>query len=67
MKSREEIEEKISKMKKGLENYVEMWEKDIHFGIINGVPVMIHEDINYNIIKNQIEALEWVLKETRRK
>lgn len=63
MKSKEDIEEKIADMKVGLQQYIDNWNTDIKLNGINGLPLRLETDINYNIIKNQIEALEWVLKE----
>lgn len=63
MKSKEVIEEKLKSMKDGLQNYIEIWNSDIKIDTINGLPLQLENDVNYNIIKNQIEALEWVLKE----
>ncbi len=61
MKSQEVIEEKIKVMKDSMQQYVDVWNSSIK--MINGIPLQIEKDINYNIIKNQIEALEWVLKD----
>lgn len=61
MKSQEVIEEKIKTMKDSMQQYVDVWNSSIK--MINGIPLQIEKDINYNIIKNQIEALEWVLKD----
>ena len=63
MKSQEEIENKIKAMKEGLTLYVENWNCDVKINGFNGLPLQITQDVNYNIIKNQIEALEWVLKD----
>lgn len=61
MKSQEVIEEKIKKMKEDMQQYVDIWNSSIT--MVNGIPIPIEGDLNYNIIKNQIEALEWVLKD----
>lgn len=63
MKSKEDIEEKITDMKVGLQQYIDNWNTDIKLNGINGLPLEIENDNNYNIIKSQLEALEWVLKE----
>ena len=63
MKSQEEIENKIKAMKDGLNLYVENWNRDVKINGLNCLPLQITQDVNYNIIKNQIEALEWVLKD----
>jgi hypothetical protein len=63
MKSQEEIENKIKSMKEGLSMYVENWNNSIKCDSINGLPIQLIQDVNYNVIKNQIEALEWVLKD----
>lgn len=63
MKSKEEIEQKIESMKKGLEQYVVLWESELKVNSMNGLPIQIENDTKYNIVKNQIEALEWVLKD----
>lgn len=63
MKSKEQIESKLQAIKDGLEKYVENWNSDIKINPINGLPLEIKQDVNYNIIRNQIEALEWVLKD----
>lgn len=67
MKSQLEIEEKLSIIKEGLKTYIDMWNNSIKISSINGLPMEISQDVNYNIIKNQIEALEWVLKDSGRK
>lgn len=63
MKSKEQIESKLQAIKDGLEKYIENWNSDIKINPINGLPLEIKQDVNYNIIRNQIEALEWVLKD----
>ena len=66
MKTEEEIQLKIEKMKEDLSLYIEHFNNSIKLDV-NGVPNMIDNDIIYNISKSQIEALEWVLKDSRRK
>lgn len=66
MKTEEEIQIKIDKMKEDLLLYIEHFNNSIKLDV-NGVPNMIDNDIIYNISKSQIEALEWVLKDSRRK
>jgi len=67
MKTEEEIKDKIRIMKAGLEKYVEHWNNRTPISSINGLPILLTQDVTYNIIKNQIEALEWVLQITKNK
>lgn len=67
MKTEEEIKDKIRIMKSGLEKYVEHWNNRTPISSINGLPILLTQDVTYNIIKNQIEALEWVLQVTKNK
>ncbi len=67
MKTEEEIKDKIKIMKSGLEKYVEHWNNRTPISSINGLPILLTQDVTYNIIKNQIEALEWVLQITKNK
>ena len=67
MKTEEEIIVKISQMKDGLQRYIDNFNSKISCNYFNGLPIELEKDIIYNVTKNQIEALEWVLKDSRRK
>lgn len=67
MKTEEEIRIKITQMKEGLEKYIEHFNSSIKVNYFNGLPLELEKDVIFNVTKNQIEALEWVLKDSRRK
>jgi hypothetical protein len=62
MKNKEKIEEKVLQLEESLKEYESIWNNDEHLNN-NGLPIDIKQDVSYNIIKNQIDALKWVLKD----
>ena len=67
MKTEEEILNKLTQMREGFETYINNFNKTIKVNYFNGLPQELEKDTIYNIVKSQIEALEWVLKDSRRK
>ena len=67
MKTEEEILNKLTQMKEGFETYINNFNSTIKVNYFNGLPQELEKDTIYNIVKSQIEALEWVLKDSRRK
>lgn len=65
MKTKEQIEEKIKQMKTSMEDYTNHFNSSLKINYLNGLPLELEKDVIYNTIKNQIEALEWVLKDTK--
>jgi hypothetical protein len=65
MKTKEQIEEKIKQMKISMEDYTNHFNSSLKINYLNGLPLELEKDVIYNTIKNQIEALEWVLKDTK--
>lgn len=68
MRTESEIKEKIKNMEDGLIQYKEIYDKCfLNTGKYIGIPTMVEESAVYITIKNQIEALNWVLGEKTRK
>ena len=68
MRTEEEIKEKIKNMEEGLIQYKEIYDKCfLNTGKSTGIPTMVEESSVYITIKNQIDALYWVLGEKPRK
>lgn len=67
MKTEDEIKNKIIQMKEGLDKYIEHFNNSLKVNYFNGLPLELEKDVIYNITRSQIEALEWVLKDNRRK
>lgn len=68
MKTEEEIRNKIVIMEEGLERYKKIYDDCfLNTGKQTGIPVLVEESPLYKTIKNQIEALCWVLGEKPRK
>ena len=64
MKTREQVEEKLTQMTEDLKKYKEGWKNLTHY-YPSGLDVVknIEEDLMYITIKNQIEVLKWILKD----
>jgi len=64
MKTQEQVEKKLEKMKDDLKHYKEQWKNLTHY-YPSGIDMVknIEEDLIYITIKNQIEVLKWILKD----
>lgn len=64
MKTQEQVEEKLTKMKEDLKKYKESWSNLTHY-YPSGIDEIkdIKDDLLYITIVNQIEVLKWILKD----
>lgn len=68
MRTEEEIRNKIKTMEDGLEHYKEIYDSCfLKPNASVGIPVLVEESQLYKVIKNQIDALYWVIGEKPKK